>query len=808
MNKIFLILVLLLFNLNFAFSQSLSGIIVDKVTNEKLAFVNIQFNKQKQGTTTNIDGKFYISDISKIEFLKISYIGYIDTIINKQDFINKKIIYIKLQKKSIELNEIKILPTENPAHRIINLAIKNKDLNNPLKLKSFNYTSYNKMIFTGDVKKLDSLPEDSFYINTKKFFDYQHLMITESVSKRKFKNPDYNNETVIASRVSGLKNPAFTLLATQLQSFSFYNDIFKLYNKRYLSPLSKNSTKKYFFLLQDTIFNERGDTSFVISFRPRKGKIFNSMEGILYINSNKYAIENVIAQPSETNTLSFKIQQKYETINDTTWFPKQLNTNIIFNNLSLGSGKNKTKIVGIGKTYLYDINIDSTYKKHDFSNIELDVDKNNIAKTKQILKKYRVDSLTVKDKRTYRVIDSLGQAEHLDRKTQIMEALLSGYIPIGFVSIDLNSIIDENLYEGFKLGIGLKTNDKVSKYFSLFGGVSYGFKNKKINYRTGIDITPFKNKEQKLQVSYIDDVFEKGGYEFYEKTNFSSSEVYREYMIREMFNQKIYQISLNSTIFKYLKTNIYINRINFLDDDFNSINFCNNCYCASFPNIKSFQLYTYGIKLRYAYKEKFIKSNNTLISTGTKFPVIYFNYRLFSDNMMFSKKFERYEIKIAKKIYWKKIGNTNLSFVGGYLDGNPNPNFMYSGNGSRGFGKFSIFAENTFSTKFVEFSFVNKFIALYFEHDFGNRLIKTKHFKPEFAISNNIGYGFNTYKGLENFSYNKGIYEAGFQINNIINQMNIIKYGIGIFYDYSENNDNINIMNNFAYKLTVKFNIE
>ncbi len=805
MKNLLLILLFVFLYANIVVSQSLSGIIVDNETNEKLAFVNIQFNLQKQGTTTNIDGKFFIDDISKIDFLKISYIGYIDTIINKSEFLNKSRIEIKLLKKSIELNEVKILPTENPAHRIIKLAVKNKKANNPLNLKTFEYTSYNKMIFTGDIKKLDTLPKDSFYIETKKFFDYQHLMITESVSRRKFKKPDYNNETVLASRVSGLRNPAFTLLATQLQSFSFYKDIFILYGKRYLSPLSNNSTKKYLFLLQDTIYNSRGDSTFVITFRPRKGKIFNSMKGVLYINSNRYAIENVIAQPTETNTLSFKIQQKYELINDSVWFPKQLNTNIIFNNLSLGKGNSKTKIVGIGKTYLYDISLDKNYKKRQFSNIELNLDKKSIKQTEKILKKYRVDSLTEKDKRTYHVIDSLGQAEHLDRKINTMEALLTGYIPIGFLSLDLNNLISETICEGIKLGVGLKTNEKVSQYFSIFGGISYGFGNTKYNYKYGLNLTPLKNKEQKLQFLYIDDMFETYGYSFYnENNNISSTEIFRKFMLTDMFNQKKYQISLYNTSLKYLKTKIFINKTDAYA--FNYF-FCRdvNGFCV---NLYNYMVYSTGIKLRYAYKEKFVKSNNTLISTGTKYPVIYFNYTLFSDNKDFTKKFERYEIRINKKIYTKNLGVTNLSLSGGFVNGQPYSPYFYNGHGSSPSGKFGIYSENSFATMEVSSFLVDRFINFYFEHDFGNRFIKTKIFKPEFTISNNIGFGQNKTFGLEQYSYDKGYYEAGLQINNIINQMNIIKYGVGIFYNYGEYSNKNVISNNFAYKLIVKFNIQ
>jgi hypothetical protein len=277
-------------------------------------------------------------------------------------------------------------------------------------------------------------------------------------------------------------------------------------------------------------------------------------------------------------------------------------------------------------------------------------------------------------------------------------------------------------------------------------------------------------------------------------------------MLSDLFPEKKYQISLFNTSLKYLKTQLFINKAEFITYDLDYIVFCYGRDCQLSPyGLTIYTTYSYGIKLRYAYKEKFVKSNNTLISTGTKFPVIYFNYRLFSDNKNFTKKFERYEFKITKKLYGKNTGITNLTLVGGYIDGIPCYNYFYNGHGSK-LNTFSIFAENTFATMDINRFMADRFIHFYFEQDFGNRFIKTKHFKPEFVISNNIGFGDVSVKELE--SYNKGYYEVGLQINNIINQMNIIKYGVGVFYNYGTYSNSKIISNNFAYKLTVKFNIQ
>ena len=67
-------------------------------------------------------------------------------------------LVIHLRRSATELREIVILAGENPAHRIIQKVIENRDKNDPEQLKSFSYTSYDKMIFTIDTLEI---PEEA-----------------------------------------------------------------------------------------------------------------------------------------------------------------------------------------------------------------------------------------------------------------------------------------------------------------------------------------------------------------------------------------------------------------------------------------------------------------------------------------------------------------------------------------------------------------------------------------------------------------------------------------------------------------------
>jgi hypothetical protein len=221
----------------------------------------------------------------------------------------------------------------------------------------------------------DSLAkQDSSVVSMYEFFSQQYLFLMETVSKRKFLPPHFSEETILANRVSGLKNTDFFVLATNLQSFSFYGEEVSLLSNQYMSPLANNSIAKYLFILENTSVLQE-DTVWTISYRPRKNKNFDGMEGLLFINSRSYAIQQVTASPITSGPQKIKIQQQYELIENRRWFPVQLNATIVFNGMMI----NNVPMLGDGKSYIRHIQLDPPLKPSEFSPIVLMMDKDKIA---------------------------------------------------------------------------------------------------------------------------------------------------------------------------------------------------------------------------------------------------------------------------------------------------------------------------------------------------------------------------------------------------------------------------------------------
>ncbi len=726
----------MLFIFSSSFSQkssTISGKVIDSRTGIRLAFVNIVYDDKGHGLISGIDGDFKIKNADKIQKLKFSYIGYENKTVQITQKNKNFFLKVRLKRKELQIEEVVVFPGENPAHRIIKKVVENRNINNPEKMQSFSYNSYNKIIFTldkekayimdslinkkqdsikiarydslinigrsgidiakieSDIKaKKDSSNNDLGYSSVTDMINNQHIMLMETVTERNFKKPNRNSEIVKASRMSGLKNPAFVLVATQIQSFSFYNELITIFDKMYVNPISKGSTRKYLFVIKDTTFTNAGDTIFAVTFRPRKGKNFQGLKGVLNINTNKYAVQSVIAAPYEEKAMiEIRIQQKYECIDNKQWFPVELNTDIVLKMAEVESEGLSAEFLGIGKSYIKNIKLNPEIENKVVRKADIVVNDDAHKMNEDFWNKHRHDSLTKQDMKTYHVLDSIGEANNLDLKLKLTQTVLNGYIPYYFLNIDYTKILDFNKFEGFRPGIAIITNDRLSKHFSVGGYVAYGFKDKAIKYGGEFNIKPFKKRETNLQFLYKKDVEETGGYDFIDNRNALSSESFRKYLIRDKYYIEEGRVTLTLRPFNPLKVNLYgsvkvinYNKNTLVSPDYNTLNWYN--------------ITEAGAELKFSPGEEFMQLPESRISLGSKFPVFWANIAQGIKTLNGEYEYTRINIKVSKVFKSKTFGKTHVQLSGGYVFGETPIFNLFNGHGS--YGKFSVEAANSFNT--------------------------------------------------------------------------------------------------------------
>ena len=784
----------------------IEGKITDAQTGEFLPFVNIILNDdQYKGTISDIDGKFRIKSAEPVYKLSISFIGYEKKHINVNPENPPTFFDIQLQKEQVQLREVVVLPGENPAHRIINKAVDQRKVNDPERLQSFKYKAYNKFLVTANTEINDSTTSaaavtfkvnsesvdstgkkiDSSKIKMEQFFSQRHLFLMESISDRQFLKPDLNNEKVIASRVSGFKNPSFFLLATEFQSFSFYNEHIKLLDRNFLNPISRGSTDKYIFILEDTIFNMT-DTVFIISFLPKKYKNFDGLKGLLYINTNTYAIQNVIAEPAEELDISIKIQQLYEYVEGKQWFPVQLNTDILFNGIAVGG----FPIVGVGRSYLSEIEIEPEIKAKHFSPFEVELDPDAAFKEDDFWAENRIDTLNEKDKSTYELLDSIGREINIDQKITWINAFMTGRLRVGKFDLLVNEILNYNNYEGVRLGAGVATNDRISKILFLQVYGAYGFKDKTFKYgaETGFKIS--KRNEASLVFTYESDVAEAGAMNFYKYNYTFQNESIRKYLIKKMYHYDIYRAALNFRALKYAYLNFYgevkearvASGYTFFDMDDN-------------VSINKYNFTETGIRLKYAFREKLVNTGQQIYSLGTKYPTFWLNYGRGINWRKGDFKYNKVVMKVQYNKLFKNLGTTSLNISGAYVDAAlPYFELFYPVSTS---GKKSYYlVENTFNTMPLQEFLSDKIGTAFISHNFGRLLYKSEKFQPSLVITTGAAIGTldheKLHQDLKFQTIDKGYFESGLIVNDIL----MLKYfntariglGVGMFYRYGAYN--------------------
>lgn len=777
----------------FSYSQtSISGVVIDIATKEPLPFATIIINQNHQlGTTTDIDGKFQYSGKETITSILCSYVGYTNKAVN----INQnqvKNLKIELAFASNELEELVITPGENPANVIMRKVIANKEINDPENINAFKYNSYNKTIYDFRFKGT----KDSLKI--KQRLKGGHVFIMESVTERKYMKPNMSEEVVLATKVSGLKNPMFASLATDLQPFSFYKENIKFLNINYLNPISMGSLNKYRFTLQDTLYRDT-DTIYVISYKPLPRKNFEALTGLLYINTKKYAVQNVTAEPYEKGKVDIKIRQQYSYTKDGYWFPEQLDYTLEFI-------KFPRKDLGMfvqGKSYIDNVQINAPLERKSFAFESIWMEENAAQKDSIYWDKFRRDKLDVAEKTTYRVVDSIGKVVNLDGTMRFMEQFAKGRIPAGPVDIDITKVFGYNRYEELRWGLGLYTNEKLFKKLSVGGFFGYGSRDYKWKYGGEAIYTFSKRKEFTLAAKYQDNLVEVGNHGF-QYPSFGSNN-WRGLIASLMDRIEEGSINIAFRPFRYAKWNIGVRSARITP-----------MYDYTFVDNSNLYKYYHNTELtanfKFAFGEKIINAFNQNLSLGTKYPIVYLSYSRGIKGILGSNfNYNKIEIAVEQSLYTKNLGKTAYRLEAGYIDKSLPYGLLFTGEGSYD-KKYPLIMKNAFQTMTPYEFLSDRYVNLFTSHNFGGLLLKTSWFQPEISIHNNFGWGNLSNKLSHSFvnykTKNKLFMETGLQLDNII-KMNYVNtgymaFGAGVYYRYGayslpEFNDNL------AFKFTFNF---
>ncbi len=788
-------------------THTVKGIIRDAQNNEPLPFVSILINEGPNGTASDISGRFEIKNSQPIQQLTFSYVGY-----ESRTFVipnNGAALTVRLQPKASSLREVVVRASYNPAHRIIKLATQNRKNNDPAQLPQYTYRVYNKTyatfspseaayndsIIAAIRKKRNPTQQQSNESPRRSIFDNSYLFMAESVSDHAFLKPDLHQETVLATRISGWDNPQVAILASNSQEFSIYKDLVTFFEKTYVSPLSEGSTNKYDFQLQDTTYSG-SDSVFIISYQPKANRNFEGLQGQLHISTNGWAAVNVLAETAGNKKPKNRLQQQYAKINGQKWFPVEANIETMIPML------NGVFVSAFSRTSFSDFELNPALKRRHFKAVTVKMNDDAGIRSEAYWAQHRPDSLSTKELRTYAVVDSIYTADGMDMG-KIMEVIFTKQLPVGPVSIDIDRIFRFNRYEDTRLGVGAHTNSKISRFFSVGGYAGYGIRDKGFKYGGDLQFNLHKESGLKLTFAYAEDVAESGGLQLpFQDTDLLHTN-YRRLAVKNMDKVTHQSAFLTVRTLKYLDL-----QTGFQQEYKRTTN--GYAYEISPDNLASnFRFSEAVIGFRYAFREQLMQLFKTNYSLGTRYPVIWFQYRQGLDlnsslNGQFA--YHKYNARLTKTIKTKMLGSTTFILDGGLVNGNvPYPN-LYNGNGAR----YHFYSTEGFQTMGMNEFLMDRYGALYLNHNLGKLLYRSEKFSPSLALVTNIGFGDlsnpDRHKNIAFKTMTKGFFESGLLVNNLYSYRNYYSVGAGVLYRYGAY-QLPDLKDNLAFRITTSINL-
>jgi hypothetical protein len=773
------------------------GLVIEEKTKLPVPFASISYtiNTKQQGMIADKQGKFTIS-AHAIKQLNVSCLGYKTKEIIL-DTMPSSLLIIELEEQDFYIQELLVTPQNNPAIRIIRQVLANKDRNNFKNYDNYSYRCYFKT--SGDIQTAE---KDTVDMKT----EYNMaLLLSETVTLCN-KSGQTIEEKIIATRTSGMKSPVFGQISYTIfyKAISFYENSIRIFGESgsnnkmqtdYLSPLSDNCLSAYNFQLEEEYITAN-DTIFEIIYFPPKNKNFNALMGTMFISSNGYALSSIIARPYEKGLIEFKFKQTYQWV-DGKWFPENLEEKIGFSQLRLDK-KSDAYLAYFIATKIDSVSFDIPEKRKSNRIDRIYLDEKSLAGSDSIIENTRPLALSEKEIKAYHALDSLNDNGRIDMVMNALTKVDEGKVSLKKFDVDVARFYNSNRYENARFGLGLYTNEYLIKFLSIGGYIGYGTKDEKLKYGGSIEFLLNRLHDMKIKYSYQNSLKE-AGQDLLDAAEFRNN--YLRNTLSYRFDHCVEnKIEANYHVLRPLKIKASLNMRNLtpLYD-----------YAYKGRALQNYIADEIQFSLRYAFGERYstLRNRRAIMSEGN--PV--FNIR-YTRGINFLRTnaltYNKWEASMNVVAYNGRIGQSNLRIAGGYIDRSLPYSLLFTGEGSkRDFLSFLI--SNTFQTMQPYEFLSDKYAHVFYSHNFGTLLFKTKIFRPEFAIAYNAGWGkLNdaSHHAIEFKTQNHFYQEAGLVINNILrfNYLNVVYIRLGIggflrigYYKLDKFNDN------FALKVTL-----
>lgn len=798
----------LIITAHFAIAQkTLQGQVIDYDSAIPIAFAKISHNNKT--LTADWEGRFSITVTNEKKPVVFKYKGYYDNnfyVSENATFLMVKMISDNSQK------EVQI-HSEQTVNNLVKMMIEKKNVNNPEKaLQSFEYKNYEKVLVSAHPEQISSkidtivkrnifgvkrIKLDSSNYRFKKFTEKQHIYQAEKVNLIQH-NEKGMKETVMATRMAGFKEPVYEYLGLKLVSYSIYENPFEIIEIPVMNPISTLGRRVYTYKLMDTL-KIQNRTVYRVYFQPKNLKS-SSLRGLIYIDAETYGVAkafykiygtvNIIATYTFNYMKEFNLwfpeKRKFEVIKgNNTEDLKILGGTIKFNSTS----KLREQSDASDQAYLlieskpFDIKINQkTSISQPF--IKIDIPKESLQVDEKYWNTFSRDSLDKRKIYTYIALDSISEAEKIEKRLLFGKKIINGYIPFKIIDIDLRSIAKYNNYEGFRFGFGAVTNSKLSEKYKLAMYGAYGLKDNGFKYGVTPSYQVDKPSNTWVSLSYFDDLSEIGQIQF--ATQNRRFRIYdpRPINVSTFYENQTFSAFIES---KYIpKTNTFFSITRSEIQPLFDYNFI-----ANEQVYDQYKITTALFAIQWNPFSGYMQTPGGRLEIEKRFPKFSLQVTksipgLLDSNFDFSK----FDFKIEHEIPFLSGQKTAFLMQTGISNGDIPLTHLYSiapNNLDKNslLKRLTFAGKNSFETMYYNEFFSNNYIMLQGRHTF-NRLKLAYKINPEISIVTRTAFGNvknpEQHQLFEFKTLEKGFVESGIEMNKIFKGL-----GLNFFMRYGPN---------------------
>ena len=592
--------------------------------------------------------------------------------------INNQIVNFKLQRASFNLEEIVIVPGENPADVLLRKIIANKKRNSNRDIGNYSYEAYNKV-------ELDLYDWNDKFENRKVMRPFQFVFdwvdstsedipylpafLSENLSDYYYRsNPSAEREIIKASKQSGLENESISqFLGSLYQEVNIYDNWPVLLNKNFVSPIADGALNYYKYYLVDSSFID-GIWCYKLNFTP-KGKGSFTFLGDLWVADSSYAIKKISMEAADHVNVNFvdkiSMHQEYSLVEDSVWMMSKDKLVVRFKVMDRAVG-----FIGRKTTTFKDYKINlSNVDEYFETKIDVIVDENAFTKDEAFWLANRHEELSRNEAGVYDLVDSLKNTKAFNTWVDIVYLLFSGYYEAGWFEFGpYISLYSYNTIEAHRFRFGFRTSNSFSKRLQLGAYGAYGLRDREFKYGFHGLLLITKKPRQSIGFNYMSDLDLRPN----NPAQFGQDNLLTGLIRRKEVPQKFMFVKEGSAFYEKEWKVGYSNRITVRHRvlspffDFKYLN-TDNSHADTIRNITVSEA---TFKARFAYHEKFLSGEFDRFSLGSKYPIVMVFYTIGLRDIVNSEyDYHRVDIALKDNIPINPIGTFKITLMAGKIFG-------------------------------------------------------------------------------------------------------------------------------------------